>query len=54
MPAMTQPEQPSGLTVLPPQEALRLARPLPDPADLAIEGISDEEWDAFEQALIDR
>ncbi|MGF1597930.1 MAG: hypothetical protein ACFCVK_13520 [Acidimicrobiales bacterium] len=35
-------------------EALRLARPLPNDAEMAIEGLTDEEWAAFEQALAER
>jgi hypothetical protein len=35
-------------------EALRQARPLPSDAEMAIEGLTDEEWIAFEQALIER
>ena len=42
------------LTVLPAKEALRLARPLPTDDEMAIEGITDEEWKAFEAALKDR
>jgi len=29
-------------------------RPLPSDEDMAVEGLTDEEWDAFEQALADR
>ncbi len=43
-----------GLTVLAPEEALALARLVPSPADLAIDGLTDDEWKAFEIALTDR
>ncbi len=44
----------SHLTVVAPDEALDRARPLPSDDDMAIEGLTDEEWDAFEQAPADR
>lgn len=44
----------SHLTVVAPDEALQRARPLPSDDDMAIEGLTDEEWDAFKQALADR
>lgn len=44
----------SHLTVVAPDEALERARPLPSDDDMAIEGLTDEEWDAFKQALADR
>ena len=37
--------------VLPPKQALELARPLPDADALAIEGLSIEEWQALQDAL---
>jgi hypothetical protein len=40
--------------VLPPDEAVRRARPLPDGAEFALEDITDDEWDAFQQALAER
>lgn len=43
-----------GLTVLPPEEALRRARPLPSDSEMAIEGLTEDEWKAFEQALAER
>ena len=43
-----------GLTVLPPEEALRLARQVPSDEDMAIDGLTDDEWNAFEKALADR
>lgn len=42
------------LTVLPPQEAVRLARPLPSEEDMALNDLTDEEWDAFQRALAER
>jgi len=48
------PEEPVGLTVLPPEEALRRARPLPSDSEMAIEGLTEDEWKAFEQALAER
>ena len=47
-------EKPSGLTVVSPAEALRRARPLPSDDEMAIDGLTDEEWKAFEQALAER
>ncbi len=44
----------SHLTVVTPKEALQRARPLPSDDDMAVEGLTDEEWDAFENALADR
>ncbi|HKY14394.1 MAG TPA: hypothetical protein VJM33_05680 [Microthrixaceae bacterium] len=43
-----------GLTVLSPDEALRRARPAPTAEELEIEGLTDEEWQAFQQALAER
>ncbi len=48
------PHESSHLTVVGPDEALERARPLPSDDDMVIEGLTDEEWDAFEQALADR
>lgn len=48
------PREPGHLTVVSPKEALQRAQPLPSDDDMAIEGITDEEWDAFERALADR
>ena len=39
------------VVVYPPDEALKRARPLARREDFVIEGVSDEEWDAFEEAL---
>jgi hypothetical protein len=47
-------KEPLGLTVLAPEEALELARLAPSPAEMAIEGLTDDEWKAFEVALTDR
>jgi hypothetical protein len=44
------PDEPT-VTVLPPEEALGTARPLPARDVLAIEGLTDEEWRAFQEAL---
>ena len=48
------PREPGHLIVVSPKEALQRARPLPSDADMAVEGLTDDEWDAFEQALADR
>ncbi len=48
------PDEPAGLTVLPPDEALERALPVPSAEDLEIEGLTDQEWTAFERALFDR
>jgi hypothetical protein len=42
-----------SLTVVPPAEALRRARPLPL-QDLVIEDVSDAQWEAFQEALANR
>ena len=47
-------EEPPRLTVLPPKEALRRARPLPSDDEMTIEGLTQDEWRAFEQALAER
>jgi len=46
-------EQPGEPVVraYPPDEALRRSRPLPPPADLVLEGVPDDEWAAFQEAL---
>lgn len=46
-------EHPDEATVraLPPEEALKVARPLPARDVLAIEGLTDDEWRAFQEAL---
>lgn len=43
-----------GLTVLPPDEALKRALPMPSDEDMQIEGLTDDEWKAFETALAER
>jgi hypothetical protein len=50
--AVQHPQDPV-LRLYPPAEALRRARPLPSREELVIEGVSDEEWEAFHQALAD-
>ena len=47
-------EEPARLTALSPREALRNAKPLPSNEELAIEGLTDAEWAAFEKALAER
>ena len=41
----------SELIVVCPEDAIRLARPLPPFGEMAIEGLTDEESDAFIAAL---
>ncbi len=48
------PQESGHLTVVAPKEALQRAQPLPSDDDMAVEGLTDDEWDAFEQALADR
>lgn len=45
---------PEHVTVLPAREALERARPLPSSDEMAIEGLTDDEWKAFDAALKDR
>lgn len=47
---MEQPDEP-GLLVLPPEQALAAARPLPSRDRLVIEDVTDEEWATFFAAL---
>jgi hypothetical protein len=49
-----QPEKSPRLTVLPLNEAIRQARPLPSDDDMAIEDLTDDEWQAFQKALTER
>jgi hypothetical protein len=42
------------VTVLPPDEAVRRARPRPGGDELALEDLTDDEWGAFQQALTER
>jgi len=48
------PRNVSHLTVLAPLDAVDRAPRLPDDDDMAIEGLTDDEWAAFEHALTDR
>jgi hypothetical protein len=48
------PEESSGLSVVAPDQILDHARPLPSDDEMAIEDLSDDEWEAFERALADR
>ncbi|HUR17899.1 MAG TPA: hypothetical protein VMZ51_03050 [Acidimicrobiales bacterium] len=50
MSTVEQPEEPV-LRFYPADEALKRARPLPSPDDLKIEGLTEEEWAAFQEAL---
>lgn len=53
--ALAENPQDSGhLTVVAPKEALQRARPLPSDDEMAVEGLTDDECDAFAQALADR
>ena len=54
MSTVPNPREPARLTVLPPDEALRRARPLPGRGEFAIEGLTEDEWNAFEKALAER
>ena len=47
-------EEPTSLVVIAPDEALLRARPLPSDDEMAIEGLTDDEWTAFETALAER
>ena len=52
MSVVEQPEPPA-VAVVSAADALRLARPLPSPEELAIEGLTIEEWQALMDALAD-
>jgi hypothetical protein len=54
MSVVPHPDEPTALTVLPPEEALKHARPLPGDDEMAIDGLTDGEWEAFEKALAAR
>ena len=54
MSVLEHPDDAGRLTVLPPEEALRSARPTPSDEDMAIDGLTDDEWNAFEKALTER
>jgi hypothetical protein len=45
-----QPDEPA-VRVYQPDEAIKRARPLPPRDRLVIEGVPDEEWAAFQEAL---
>lgn len=47
-------EDEASLTLLPADEAARRARPLPSDDDLAMVDVTDDEWDAFDQAIASR
>ena len=51
MPVAEGPDETSHIAVVTPKEALRRARPLPADDDVAVEGLTNAEWDAFEDAL---
>lgn len=38
--------------VVTPKDALQRAQPLPSEDDMAVDGVTVEEWEAFEQALL--
>jgi len=42
------------IKVVPIDEALRMAKPLPPPGEINIEGLTDDEWDAFMRALTEQ
>ena len=54
MSVVERPDDSSRLTVVAPKDALRLARPLPAVGAMAIDGLTEAEWDAFEVALADQ
>ena len=54
MSGVPHPDEPVSLTLLPPAEALKAARRLSSIHELALEGVTDDEWAAFEKALTDR
>ena len=54
MAVVPHPQKQPRLTVVSPQEALRRALPLPSDADMAIDGLTEDEWTAFEKALAER
>ncbi len=53
MSVVQQPEEPA-MMVLPPEQALRRARPLPSVEELTIEGLTTEEWNALTAVLAER
>ncbi|MHB8246861.1 MAG: hypothetical protein ACYDGN_16230 [Acidimicrobiales bacterium] len=50
MSTLEHPDEPT-VRVLPPEEAFGVARLLPARDVLAIEGLTDDEWRAFQEAL---
>lgn len=48
------PRESSHLTVVTPKDALLRAQPLPSDDDMAVDGLTADEWDAFVRALADR
>ncbi len=54
MSAIDSASEPVGLTVLPPEEALRSAKAAPTDSELVIDGLTEAEWVAFETALTDK
>ena len=46
-------DETSNLILVTPGDALARSLPLPSDEQMAIEGPTDEEWDAFEAALAD-
>ncbi|MDA8057795.1 MAG: hypothetical protein M0032_07465 [Actinomycetota bacterium] len=54
MSVVPHPDEPTDLTVLPPEEALKRAQPLPSDEEMAIDGLTDEEWKAFDKVLAER
>jgi hypothetical protein len=50
---VNQPDE-HALVVLPPEEALRRARPLPSVEELTIEGLTPDEWHALNVVLSER
>jgi hypothetical protein len=51
---VSRPDEPTGLTVDLPDDALKRAQPLPSDDEMAITDLADEEWRAFQQAPADR
>lgn len=47
-------QDPSGLKVFPPDEALRRAKPFTPPERMALEDVSDDDWTAFQEALAEQ
>lgn len=49
--SVAEPQDQPSVPIYPPDEALRRARPLPPYEDLFVEGLSEEEWTRFQEAL---